>query len=680
MPLYSLRLLQSCQCAELKGEFASVRSSYRLAAAACGLLLGTAGVAQSNSLADDAAAFGARESVWAADISPDGKSVVYLAPAANGTAAALTANLTTKQVSPFLSSASATEKLSWCAFVTNERLICRYGRIVADPVGLVGFARLVAIDRDGSNPRQLGQAESFYDAGLRQHDGEVIDWLPGGNGDVLMARQYVPEEYRMNTRLVRTKQGYGVVRLDTRSLGSRAIEPPKPMVSDYMTDGRGNVRLMAVSQASGSQLTGRTKYHYRTQSSREWNELTDYVEDDQFRPLAIDATSDSLYVLRPLNGRQALYRMKLTQPVTTELVASNPYVDIDDVQRSSNGQRVIGYTFAQDERETIHFDPEYKALHASLSKAIPKLPLIRFSGASQDGSKILLVASADNDPGRYFVFDKAAKSLAEVMLVRPELEKRQLASVRSVRVKAADGTAIPAYLTLPVGSSGKNLPAVVLPHGGPSARDEWGFDWLAQFLAARGYAVLQPNYRGSAGFGDAWLVENGFKSWETSIGDVTASAKWLVSEGVADPDRIAVVGWSYGGYAALQSAVVEPKLFKAVAAVAPVTDLGMLKGEYDKYTTARIVADFIGSGPHIEDGSPLRHASKIKVPVLLVHGDMDQNVGIQESVEMEKALRRNGTTVQFLRYRNLDHQLDDAAARREMLTSIGSLLEKTIGR
>jgi dipeptidyl aminopeptidase/acylaminoacyl peptidase len=192
--------------------------------------------------------------------------------------------------------------------------------------------------------------------------------------------------------------------------------------------------------------------------------------------------------------------------------------------------------------------------------------------------------------------------------------------------------------------------------------------------------VLQPNYRGSAGFGDAWLMDNGFKSWRTSIGDITASAKWLSSQGIADPNRVAIVGWSYGGYAALQSAAVEPGLFKAVAAIAPVTDLAMLKRESEGYTNRDIVADFIGSGPHIEEGSPLRHASKIKAPVLLVHGDMDQNVGVDESAKMESALRAAGTQVQFLRYKDLDHQLDDSAARREILTSIGTLLEKAIGR
>src|SRR6185295_17176577 len=176
-------------------------------------------------------------------------------------------------------------------------------------------------------------------------------------------------------------------------------------------------------------------------------------------------------------------------------------------------------------------------------------------------------------------FAKRTHNLAEIMLARPELENRTLASVRSVMVKAPDGVTIPAYLTIPPGKEAKNLPAVILPHGGPSSRDEWGFDWLAQFLASRGYAVLQPQYRGSAGFGDAWLVQNGFRSWRTSIGDITASAHWMIDQGVADPRRVAVVGWSYGGYAALQSAVTEPGLFKAVAAVAPVTDLQMLKQE-----------------------------------------------------------------------------------------------------
>jgi dipeptidyl aminopeptidase/acylaminoacyl peptidase len=220
---------------------------------------------------------------------------------------------------------------------------------------------------------------------------------------------------------------------------------------------------------------------------------------------------------------------------------------------------------------------------------------------------------------------------------------------------------------------------VVLPHGGPSARDEWGFDWLPQFLAARGYAVIQPNYRGSSGFGDGWQNGNGFRNWRTAIGDIADSARYLAKQGIADPNRIAILGWSYGGYAALQAAAVEPSLFKAVVAIAPVTDLGMLKGDFADYSSDRITREFIGSGVHIEEGSPLRQARRVQAPVLLVHGDKDLNVKVDHSRRMDAALRGAGRKSELIEFAGLDHQLEDSDARALMLTRIGTLLADTIG-
>jgi len=627
--------------------------------------------------------FGSRESATGVNLSPNGNLVSFIAPAPGGNAVVMIANVQTGDAKPILNSGKGPERLRWCAFVTDQRLVCRYTGIVNDAGVLVPFSRLIAVNTNGSDIKELGQRASDYDAGYRQFDGNIIDWLPGGDGSVLMARAYVPEAGRGATRMLRTATGVGVDRINTVTLKVTPVEPPKWDASSFMSDGVGNVRLMAVpgttNGVAAEMLTGKTQYFYRPVGSRNWKSLTEFVDDESFQPLAVDATNNTLYALKPLSGRMALYRIKLDGSQSTELVASNSVVDIDDVVRSANGQKVIGYTYVIEKRDVEYFDPEYKGLARSLAQAIPNLPLIRFEGASADGSKILMFAGSDSDAGRYYVFDKQSKNLAEIMLVRPDLENRPLASVKAVVVSATDGTAIPAYLTVPAGKPAKNLPAVVLPHGGPSARDEWGFDWLAQYLAARGYAVLQPNYRGSAGFGDAWLMKNGFKSWRTSIGDITSSARWLSSQGIADPNRVAIVGWSYGGYAALQSAATEPGLFKAVAAIAPVTDLGMLKDESADYTNSQLVADFIGSGPHIADGSPLRHANSIKVPVLLVHGDMDVNVRVAESEKMAAALQQAGTPVEFLRYRALDHQLEDSAARIEMLTKIGELLERTIG-
>ena len=627
--------------------------------------------------------FGSRESATGVNLSPNGNLVSFIAPAPGGNAVVMIANVQTGDTKPILNSGKGPEKLRWCAFVTDQRLVCRYTGIVNDAGVLVPFGRLIAVNTNGSDIKELGQRASDYDAGYRQFDGNIIDWLPGGDGSVLMARAYVPEAGRGATRMLRTAAGVGVDRINTVTLKVTPVEPPKWDASSFMSDGVGNVRLMAVpgttNGVAAEMLTGKTQYFYRPVGSRNWKSLTEFVDDESFQPLAVDATNNTLYALKPLSGRMALYRIKLDGSQSTELVASNSVVDIDDVVRSANGQKVIGYTYVIEKRDVEYFDPEYKGLARSLAQAIPNLPLIRFEGASADGSKILMFAGSDSDAGRYYLFDKQSKNLAEIMLVRPDLENRPLASVKAVVVTATDGTAIPAYLTVPAGKPAKNLPAVVLPHGGPSARDEWGFDWLAQYLAARGYAVLQPNYRGSAGFGDAWLMKNGFKSWRTSIGDITSSARWLSSQGIADPNRVAIVGWSYGGYAALQSAATAPGLFKAVAAIAPVTDLGMLKDESADYTNSQLVADFIGSGPHIADGSPLRHANSIKVPVLLVHGDMDVNVRVAESEKMAAALQQAGTPVEFLRYKALDHQLEDSTARIEMLTKIGELLDRTIG-
>jgi dipeptidyl aminopeptidase/acylaminoacyl peptidase len=596
---------------------------------------------------------------------------------------AVVGNLTTGQFNKTLSTDGSPESLQWCHYASQSRAVCRFAGFVrwtgAVDNGIpVYFGRMIAVDLDGSKPKLLGQAETNSDAGLRQTDGEIIDWLPDANGEVLVNRLYVPEAGTTGKLVYRNKRGWGVDRVDVTSLKSDTVEAPRE-AADYMTDGLGHVRLMSVSGARNSGIfTGDISYFYRTQGSRDWKDLFSGNYRD-FSPLAIDAATDSLYVLKKKNGRYALYTIRLDGSKAETLVAENPRVDIDDVVRFGEGQKVIGYTYVEEKRETVYFDPEFRELANSLSKALPKTPLIEFADASRDGRKLLIFAGSDTDPGRYYLFDRDKKALAPLMIARPELEGRTLASVKPVTVTASDGTPIPAYLTLPPGKDPKGLPAVVLPHGGPESRDVWGFDWLPQFLAARGYAVIQPEFRGSGGFGDIWLSQNGFQGWRTSIGDISASAKWLGAQGIADPNRIAILGWSYGGYAALQSAATEPSLYKAVIAIAPVTDLSLLKDQAESYTDADLVRREIGSGPHVQQGSPVRNAAAITAPVLLVHGKMDANVFYSQSQKMDSALRGAGKQSELISFEGLDHQLEDSTARTQMLTRIGELLERTIG-
>ena len=609
---------------------------------------------------DPAALFGAREGVEQIDLSPDGRRVVYLTPGPGASTVVLVQEIAADaRPTVALRSDGNPERVRWCSFVDDERLICRVSALMPNRGSFMPFERLISLNLDGSDPQLLAR-------NARQYDGTIIDWLPGEAGFVLVAR------------------GGGVERVDVRTLRRSTAEPPNRRAGFFMTDGRGNVRIMEAVTVRGStgMLDSRIPYFYRSTESRRWQPLGEYdaLTGEGLYPVAVDPALDAAYVLQRLDGRRALYRVALDGSMRTELVHANPQVDVDGVVTVGRGTQAIGVTFADEARRKVYFDPAFAELSAALGRAIPNLPLVDFVETSLDGNRMLIHAGSDSDPGRYFLYDRTSRTLNEILLARPQLEHARLASVRPVTYPAADGTAIPAYLTLPAASDGRGLPAVVLPHGGPESRVEWGFDWLAQYLAARGYAVLQPNYRGSSGYGEAWLQQNGFMSWRTSVGDIADGARWLAAQGIADPGRTAILGWSYGGYAALQAGVTEPNLFRAVVAIAPITDLQEVKDEARMFTSGRNVAEYIGSGPHIAQGSPARHAERMAAPVLLFHGERDLNVLVRHSRLMHDALRDAGRPSELVVFEGLEHDLADSSARSRMLERIGAFLESHLQR
>jgi dipeptidyl aminopeptidase/acylaminoacyl peptidase len=333
-----------------------------------------------------------------------------------------------------------------------------------------------------------------------------------------------------------------------------------------------------------------------------------------------------------------------------------------------------------DRRQVEYFDADYRKLAAALGRALPKLPLIRIISASADEKVLLVWAGSDVDPGHLYEFNRTGSKLNEVMAWRPGLQGRTLSPVQPITYPAADGTLVPGYLTLPPGvTEARGLPAIVMPHGGPGARDEWGFDWLAQYFAQRGFVVLQPNFRGSAGYGDQWYLDNGFQGWKLAIGDVCDAGRWLVTQGMADASKLAILGWSYGGYAALQANVLAPDLFKAVVAVAPVTDLALLKTQAWRFTNARLVSRFIGDGPHVTEGSPARNVAGFKAPVLMFHGDMDVNVDIAQARLMDEKLRDAGKHSELVVYPKLEHSLLDSTVRADLLRKSEAFLHRSLG-
>ncbi len=634
---------------------------------------------------DAAAAFGARRSVADLKLSPDGKSVVYLVPGAGQGSAAVTLGLA-KGAQPHVALVANgdPDRLGGCNWVSNDRLVCVVYGAVKDPIyGMLPFTRLLAVNADGGNPRLLSTRENQYSIGIQLGGGNVVDWLPDEDGAVLMSREYLPDDH-IGSRLGSSKSGLGVDWIDTRTLAVRNVEEPREDAALYLSDGRGTVRIMGIHAHfdAGANLSSVLTFLYRKQGSREWHELGDYdaLKHSGFYPEAVDPVLDVAYGFEKKDGRQAFYSVALDGSMRKSLVHARPDVDLDGMMRIGRRRRVVGISYATDYEHAVYFDPEIAKLVAAFGRALGPQKNITIVDSSADENELLVLASSDHDPGVYYLFDRKSGQLRTFFVVRSPLEGIKLATVTPIRYPATDGTMIPAYLTLPPGQeTAKGLPAIVLPHGGPAERDEWGFDWLAQFFAARGFAVLQPNYRGSTGYGDAWYGRNGFRSWRTSIGDVLDAGRWLVGQGIADPAKLGIVGWSYGGYAALQSAVVDPGEFKAVVAIAPVTDLNLFKEERRRWTDFDLVSRYVGSGPQVREGSPAENAAKIKAPVLMFHGEFDFTVPIEQSQRMADRLGAAGVAHQLVTWKDLDHQLDDSAARTQMLGAIDAFLRKSMG-
>jgi len=642
------------------------------------LLVATPAMAQT----DPAAAFGAREGIEDIALSPDGKQVAFVAPGTGQSSALFVVPVDKSRPPVRVTGASGNpERLRYCYWVSNARLLCSIYLVQKSSGYVVSASRMVAVDAAGGNIKLVSRRDSSNAFYFSTYGGGLVDLLPGQDGAVLVARAYVPEQ-SIGSLITKEASGLGVDRIDTSTLASRPVVPAMRLASDFISDGLGNVRIAEQMTLASDYLGSRRQFLYRPVGSGSWQTLSQYDTQSRegFYPVAVDPTENVAYGFQRFEGRKALYKIALDGSLRMSMVFSRPDVDVDSVVKIGRQQRVVGVSYATDRRHVSYFDPAIAKLVTALGKALPQTPSIAIVDASEDENRLLIRADSDTDPGRYFVFDRTARKLEQLILSRPELATVALATVKSVEVRAADGTTIPAFLTLPPGSSGKGLPAIVMPHGGPEARDEWGFDWYAQFYANRGFAVLQPNFRGSSGYGDGWFQKNGFQGWRTAIGDVVDSGKWLVTQGIADPNRLGIVGWSYGGYAALQSGVLAPGLFKSIVAVAPVTDLGLLKAQYDERGDKYLAREFIGSGTDvIENGSPARQGAKITSPVLLFHGDVDANVEIQQSRTMESHLRAAGKSVRLVTYPALDHGLPDSAARADMLRQSDAFLRETMG-
>jgi dipeptidyl aminopeptidase/acylaminoacyl peptidase len=405
----------------------------------------------------------------------------------------------------------------------------------------------------------------------------------------------------------------------------------------------------------------------RARDQEDWALLTKYKRnvdklDWQFAGDAPGAGKIFIRTRAADMDTDAIYQYDIGRKAIEQLVASAPGFDMDDAL-IANG-KYLGAAYVSDRLSYVLAEPQLQKHLNGIDAYFDKSANVMIGAVDNSAKHLLLYVSGPQAPGDYYVYDVAHANLQFLMSARPWLQPERLAPMEVRKTPTRDGSSITTYLTWPAGARSK-LPVVVMPHGGPELRDAIGLDFSAQAFAAQGWLVVQPNFRGSGGYGKTF-AELGYRQWAQRMqDDVTDSVQDLVAQGIADRSRIVIYGGSYGGYAALAGAVVTPDLYRAAVSRAGVTDLiEMLKWERkedgaDSESYAywvKSIGDPKVDAALLRAASPRHRVDAIRVPILLIHGDADDIVPIEQSQIMEKALKKAGKSVRMTTYRNEGHR------------------------
>lgn len=568
----------------------------------------------------------------------------------------------TGKVKPLVIGIPEKNELAWFRWAGNNRILISVAQTVPWFDGEdARQTRLVVYDLRDASMRFLGKKEE----GLR---GDNLTYADPAGDWILLTLQRTIYDYP------------SVYRVDLATGVSKQVVEQKDDIYDWYADNKGVVRM-------GLGVYGK-KYRivYRRNESEDFRLIArPKVEDENsvFDLIRIYQDSDEGYVLsNEKTGRYALYKFNLATRELGEMVYEHPTNDIDDFDTTEDGKGVL-YAAYTDDRYRLHwFDPVLGDLQGAIDGGL-KGRQNWMTSWSKDKNVIMVWTGDSNDPGRYYMFLPGTGQMSRYFVPHPNLKPQDLAKTQSVSYKARDGLDIPGYLTLPKGRDTKNLPLVILPHGGPfEVRDDMSFNTEVQFLANRGYAVLQPNFRGSGGYGKAFSDKGYGQFGRTMQDDLDDGMDWLVKQGIVDPKRVCLVGSSYGGYAALWGAIRNPERYRCAASFAGVTDLKkQLKYDLDFFIAKKYQQDWRDKVKGAEDFdmasvSPVQQADKLKVPVLVVHGEEDTNVPFKQSKWLVDALKKAGKDFEFHSYPGEGHGFDKPADLQDWLDRLEAFLTK----
>lgn len=562
-------------------------------------------------------------------------------------------------------------------WVNPERIVAS----IAEKFGLLArpqpTGELYAVNADGSKAENLvgfrvagnGAGTHIQPKTVEDVAAFLVDDLPGEDKNVIIS--VWPFSADPYTR---------AERMDVYTGRRVKIASAPVRRASFTTDNKGVVRF-----AAGAGSDNVEKLFYRAGKEAEWELISDEaVNGLREYPIGFSADDKIAYLqVEQKSGPDAIVAFHTDTGQRTEVLRDDDADPARIIYR--NGTSIpVGAYFMDGKGRTAFFDdasPEAR-LYRSLEAAFPG-ELVRITSQTADGKQALVQVSSDRNPGDFYRFDLTTKNAKHEVSRRDWFDPEQMTAMQPIKLAARDGLPLHGYLSVPKGSSGRNLPMVVMPHGGPfGIQDAWGFDSDVQMLADAGYAVLQVNFRGSAGYGAAF-TEAGARQWGLKMqDDLTDATRWAVAQGIADANRICIYGASYGGYASLMGVAKEPALYKCAVGYVGVYDLPTMHTEGDiqqRGSGETYLREWIGERSELASTSPTRLAGNIKVPVFLAAGGEDERAPMKHSEMMEKALKQAGVPVETLYYADEGHGFYLEPHRREFYTRLLAFLGRNLG-
>jgi dipeptidyl aminopeptidase/acylaminoacyl peptidase len=518
--------------------------------------------------------------------------------------------------------------------------------------------------------KDFGGDENFHVVAVDVKSGRITDLTPGDKVRASI-QDDLPEDagHILVSHNRRNPEVFDVYRIDLRSGKEELVAQNPGDIVGWQTDHAGRVRMAARTQGLNSILL------YRADEKSEFKPIitTDYRTEVD--PAFFNADDSKVYMISNRGrDKKALVLVDPARPDAEEVLSVDPEVDAGGADWSRARRKLTTVTYLRDKTERKFFDPYLQNVFARLKAMMPDMEFI-LQNSNKAEDKFIVAAFNDRTPGARYIYDVKADTLSKLGEINPKIPQEAMAPMKPVSYRSRDGLTIHGYLTLPIGREPKGLACIVNPHGGPWARDAWGYNPEIQFLANRGFCVLQMNFRGSTGYGR--------KFWEASFGewglkmqdDITDGAQWLVAQGIADPKRIGIYGGSYGGYATLAGVTFTPDLYAAAVDYVGVANLFTFMNTIPPYWRPFLpkFQDMVGNpekdAVRMRATSPVMHVDRIKTPLFIAQGARDPRVNKAESDQVVEALKKRGVEVQYMvkdneghGFRNEENQFDFYAA------------------